>query len=122
MNAKRKGKEGENELAKVLRGYGYETRRGVQYAGGPESPDVVGLPHIHIECKRVEQLNVTKAYEQAFRDAAENEMPAVFHRKNNEPWMVTMSLEDWMHIYMTSPYGKAQIYDPYAAIALEELE
>jgi hypothetical protein len=26
-------------------------------------------------------------------------MPAVFHRKDGEGWMVTMSLEDWMELY-----------------------
>lgn len=98
MNSRRKGKEGENELAKVLREYGYDTHRGVQYHGGPDSPDVVGLPGIHIECKRVEKLNIYDAISQAKRDAGIL-LRAVFHRKNNCEWLVTMPLEDWMVIY-----------------------
>lgn len=71
-----------------------------QFAGGVDSPDVSGLPGIHIECKRVEALNIHKAYfEQAVRDAAGKKMPAVFHRRNREPWLVTMSLDDWMELY-----------------------
>lgn len=106
INSRRKGKEGEIALAKILRGYGYEARRGVQYHGGADSPDVVGLPGIHIECKRVERLDLTAAYEQAFRDSGDDEIPAVFHKKSKEPWMVTVSLEDFMRLYGGSDYGK----------------
>lgn len=53
MNSRQKGARGERELAKVLRSYGYETRRGQQYCGANGDADVMGLPGIHIECKRV---------------------------------------------------------------------
>lgn len=99
MNSKRKGSAGERELAKLLSGYGYECHRGQQFKGGYDSPDVIGLPGIHIEAKRVENLNIHKAYEQAERDAAGKAIPAVFHRRNREPWMVTMKMEDFMEIY-----------------------
>ena len=101
MNSRNKGKRAENELAHVLQSYGYETKRMAQFAGGIESPDVSGLPGIHIECKRVENLNIHKAYEQAVRDSEGKAIPAVFHRRNREPWMVTMSLDDFMRIYQT---------------------
>lgn len=99
-NSKEKGKRGERELAGVLRLHGYETHRGVQYKGGPQSPDVEGLPHIHIECKRVERLDIYAAIDQSRRDAqGSGDLPAVFHRKNNCDWLVTMRLDDWMRIY-----------------------
>lgn len=98
MNGKKKGKAGELELAKILRGYGYEAKRGVQYKGGSDSPDVVGLEGIHIECKRVENLNIYNAVEQADRDCGEN-MPVVMHRRNNKPWLATLHLEDFMKLY-----------------------
>lgn len=100
MNSRQKGKRGELELAKVLREHGYETRRGQQYSGTETSADVVGLPGIHIECKRVENLNVYNALMQAIRDTGESgDLPAVFHRKNNQPWLVTMRLDDWLKIF-----------------------
>lgn len=101
MNSKAKGGRGERELAAVLREYGYDCQRGQQFSGGYDSPDVTGLPGIHIECKRVENLNVHKAYEQAVRDSEGKAIPAVFHRRNREPWMVTISLEDFMRLYKT---------------------
>lgn len=98
-NSRQKGARGERELAAVLREHGFECRRGQQYSGANGDADVVGLPGIHIECKRVESLNIHKAIEQAKSDARENELPAVFHRKNGKPWLVTMTLEDWMKIF-----------------------
>lgn len=99
MNAREKGKRGERELAKVLTEYGFSCRRGQQYCGANGDADVVGLDGIHIECKRVEQLNIHKAMEQAKRDARENEAPVVMHRKNGTEWLATMRLADWAVLY-----------------------
>lgn len=99
MNSRNKGKRGELELANKLKTYGYNARRGQQYNGINGDADVVGLPGIHIECKRVEKLNIVEAMKQAIRDARYGEKPAVFHRRDREEWLVTMTLVDWMDIY-----------------------
>lgn len=98
-NSREKGARGERELTRVLRQYGYNSRRGQQYSGANGDADVVGLPGIHIECKRVERLNIHDAMNQAKRDRRENEIPAVFHRKNNCEWLVTLTLDDFIKIY-----------------------
>ena len=98
--SREKGKRGERELASKLREeYGYSTRRGQQYAGANGDADVVGLPKLHIECKRVEKLNIYDAVDQAKRDRNNGEYAAVFHRKNNCEWLVTMPLTHFMVIY-----------------------
>ena len=99
MNSSEKGKQGERELAGKFRDYGYDCRRGQQYCGINGDADVVGLPGIHVECKRVEKLNIDDAMKQSKRDSREGELPAVFHRRNGEEWKVTMYLDDWMKIY-----------------------
>ena len=101
-NGRRKGAVAERELAHVLRGYGYDTRRGQQYCGANGDADVVGLPGVHIECKRVERLNLEDAVAQAQRDARPGEMPVVMHRRNRGQWLVTMPLENWMELYKRS--------------------
>ena len=83
----------------MLRGYGYPCRRGQQFSGANGDADVVGLDGIHIECKRKERLNLYDAVAQAKHDCGIRELPAVFHRKNNCKWLVTMELEDWMRMY-----------------------
>lgn len=99
MNSKQKGKRGELELKNKLNEYGFQTRRGQQYCGINGDADVVGLPGIHIECKRTEKLKLNEAIKQAENDAQNNEIPAVFSRKNNEDWLVTMKLDDWIKLY-----------------------
>lgn len=99
-NSKRKGKNGELELARKLNEYGYKTRRSIQYNGKAEEgqPDLIGLPNIHIECKRTERLQLYDAVDQAKRDS-NGDLPAVFHRKNNCEWVVIMPLDAWMQLY-----------------------
>lgn len=106
-----KGKRGERELAGQLREYGYDCRRGQQYCGRSGAADVVGLPGIHIECKRVERLNLHDAMDQAVRDAGAlpedgRPFPAVFHRRDHEEWLVTMRLEEWVHLYREWESGR----------------
>lgn len=106
MNSKAKGARGERELAQVLNAWGYQARRGQQYSGANGDPDVVGLPGIHIECKRVEKLNLMEAFSQSKRDAKKDEIPTVFHRKNNSEWLVTIRLDDFMKIYREWECGR----------------
>jgi Holliday junction resolvase len=98
MNSRTKGAAGERELAEKLREYGYEARRGQQFCGANGDADVVGLPGYHIECKRVEKLNIDTAMEQSVRDAREGEIPIVCHRKNRKEWLVTIRLKDFMGV------------------------
>ena len=99
-NSKRKGTIGERELVNILKSYGYDCRRSQQYCGYADgsSADVIGLDGIHIEVKRVERINIDVCMEQAIRDC-KDEIPTVWHRRNNKPWYVTMRLEDWIELY-----------------------
>lgn len=99
MNSRDKGASGERELANILKTYGFDARRGQQYCGSNGDADVIGLNGIHIECKRVERLNVSDAMRQSINDAKQGEIPTVFHRKNREQWLVTMQLDDFMSLY-----------------------
>jgi Holliday junction resolvase len=103
VNSRRKGKEGELELARILRTFGFDTRRGQQFKGGGDSPDVMGLPGVHIECKRVQNLNIEKAMVQSRTDAdGTDDVPVVMHRKDREKWKVTMDLDDFMNMYIAA--------------------
>ncbi|MDL2318238.1 hypothetical protein LJC74_04000 [Eubacteriales bacterium OttesenSCG-928-A19] len=100
MNSKRKGCAGEREFAALCRQHGIQSaQRGQQFAGGIDSPDVKGIPGVHVEVKRVERLNVQEAMQQADRDAAGLAVPIVAHRRNRTPWLITMHFEDWIKFY-----------------------
>lgn len=95
MNSNSKGKKGELELCKELPKYfDCQTRRSQQYCGAAGDADIVGLPGIHAECKRVEKLNIDNAIQQAVDDSVDSDTPAVFHRKNRKDWLVTVRLSD----------------------------
>lgn len=94
--SREKGKAGEREFAAFLRSHGIEARRGVQYAGGGDSPDVVhGLDGVHFEVKRVERLSLWPSLEQAMQDAGGN-VPVVAHRSNKREWVVVLRAEDFL--------------------------
>jgi hypothetical protein len=122
MNAREKGKRGERQWRDELRANGYAARRGQQFSGSPDSPDVVcdALPWAHFEVKAVERLNIEDAMEQARRDCGarnaecgtedhltpalspqggegearrSGKVPIVAHRRNHRRWLVTMDAD-----------------------------
>lgn len=97
VNSKQKGSAGERELAAKLREHGFSARRTQQFCGkaGDADVDCVELANYHIECKRVERLNIDQAMAQALNDC-HDATPVCMHRRNKKPWMVTMYLEDWV--------------------------
>lgn len=103
MSGKRsqsKGRRAELELAQIFQAHGYDVVAGQAQSCG-EVPDLSGLPGVHIECKRAEQVRLSEWMKQARRDAARfgDGSPAVFFRRSRSPWMVCMQLPDWMELY-----------------------
>lgn len=99
MNSRAKGARGERLWRDELRKEGFTARRGQQFAGGTDSPDVIceELKSLHQEVKFVQNLSLDKACEQAERDAG-NKKWIVASKKNNKPWRVTMSSETFFAI------------------------
>ena len=109
INSRDKGKRGERLWRDICRANGFDkVRRTVQYCGNTgDASDCIGLPNIHQEVKFVENLNVRKAYEQAMHDAKKSgNLPIVAWKKNNQPWLVTMSADDWFEIYRESEWSE----------------
>lgn len=108
--SKTKGAAGEREVARLLREHGFETSRGCQYHGGPDSPDVVGLPGVHIEVKRCEKLSLYEAMSQAKRDCGTSK-PIVIHRRNNCEWLVIQPLKDWIEMFKETDFHVGETED-----------
>ena len=90
-----KGQRGERELAGELRRlFGVNARRGQQYCGGSDSPDVITDLPIHCEVKRTERLSLYPAMRQACGDAGADKVPIVFHRANHQEWLAIVRLND----------------------------
>ena len=101
--SREKGKRGEREIAKAFRDAGWDTaRRTAQYCGKTgAAADVVGIPGLHIEVKFVERESIRAWYRQAVRDAqaaGKDDTPVVIHRRTHTPWLVTLSLDDFVKL------------------------
>jgi Holliday junction resolvase len=95
--SREKGKRGEREVAALLRRRGYEARRGRQYKGTADSPDVAhNMPGVYIEVKLREQLSLFPALEKA--ESETKDAPIVFHRRKQKRWVVIMYAEDFLDL------------------------
>lgn len=94
IDSRAKGAAAEREAAQAIaKQFGCEARRGQQFSGSPDSPDIVSSLPIHWECKRVERGNPYQWLDQACRDAGDK-VPVVIHRRNNHEWILVMRLTD----------------------------
>ena len=94
VNSRAKGARYEREIARYLSENWFpDSRRGQQFSGGSDSPDVVSDFPFHIEAKHVQALNLYSAMTQSMKDAGDK-LPCVIHRKNNTESMFTCKLED----------------------------
>ena len=97
INSRQKGKVGELEIAEFLREHGFPgARRGQQFSGLGDSPDVVGVPGVHVEVKRVEKGNLYDWMAQAKRDAKEGNIPVVMHRRSRQDWVAILPLDEFL--------------------------
>ena len=99
INSRAKGAAAEREFASYLKARGHDARRGQQFSGGSDSPDVVcpTLPGVHFEVKRVEKGNLYLWLDQAMRDAG-SKVPVVVHRKNKREWVAILSLDELLNL------------------------
>jgi Holliday junction resolvase len=98
VNSKEKGKRGEREVAELLRKFGYEARRGQQFSGSPDSPDVVhNIPGLHLEVKFRERFQLYDSMEQAEKDDPEK-VPVVFHRRKHKKWVAILYADDLLNL------------------------
>lgn len=90
-NSRAKGKRGELEASHFLQSLGFECRRGQQFAGGNDSPDLVhNLEGIHFEVKRCERFNLYAALDQANKDKKPADDAVVLHRTSRRDWVVVL--------------------------------
>lgn len=54
---------------------------------------IEGPPGFHVECKRVERLNVHAAMAQAAADAPPGSVPMVAMRRSGGPWLGVIDLD-----------------------------
>ena len=99
INSRQKGARGERECAAYLRSIGIaDCRRGQQFSGSKDSPDVVtSLTNVHIECKfGVGGLDLgtdllDKAINQARNDKGDAKRWCVLWKPMRKSWRMTFA-------------------------------
>jgi hypothetical protein len=101
VNSKRKGKRLELDLVHFFEQHNIEARRGQQFKGSDESPDVVTeLKSFYVECKGGSQVP-KKPYvflDQASRDCGLDQLPVVFMRRDRCDWLVVCDASDFIQM------------------------
>ena len=101
-NGRQKGKRGELEVVHLLKHYGFNARRGQQFKGTEDSPDVIhDLEGLAIEVKFREAFSINDLYQtldKAQQDAASNEDAVVFYRKKQRPWLAVIDGERFVKL------------------------
>lgn len=100
-NSRRKGSAGEREAAAAWRtATGLETRRGQQFSGGPDSPDIViESGRFHAEVKRLSRIAALKALRQAEADASSEAIPFGLMREDGDTrWAVLVRLDQLVRL------------------------
>jgi Holliday junction resolvase len=90
--SRRKGAEGERELASWLTERGFPATRTLQRCGRGGVSDVIaeGLDWAHLEVKRTETFAAAAALRQATQDAAPGKVPVVFWRQSRGEWVAVL--------------------------------
>lgn len=104
---RRKGAAAERELAELMRSLGIQAQRSARN-GVDQAEDILhSIPGVHVECKRVERLNVGAAMSQA-EAAAGKKIATVWHRRNRGPWLLTMRAEDLVQLCASLDVARGQ--------------
>lgn len=88
---RRKGAEGEREVAAVLRRYGLTAERVPNSGGLTMKGDLSGVPGWHFEVKRQEVLRLPLWQRQASAEAGDS-MPVVVYRQSRGEWWSALPL------------------------------
>jgi hypothetical protein len=112
-----KGKRGEREVVALFKEHGYDARRGQQFRGTKDSPDVIhNMYGWYVEVKFKQQLNLYDALDKADAERQmflrggpnmKTEKSVVFHRKNSQRWLVTLDAHDFLGTIRGDPDAKA---------------
>lgn len=98
IDSRRKGKDAEAELQRIIEARGIEVDR---YQDGREQPrGDIGIPGVRIDGKRRERIEIVKWSKEQEEKVPDHLTPAVAYRVNREPWRISLTLNDFLDLYL----------------------
>ena len=129
VNSRQKGARGERLFRDWLIERGHTARRGQQFSGGSESPDVVSDLDdlVHWEVKLTETCSPYKYLDQAINDAAVTQIPAVVHKQSRKEWIAFIRAEDLLKLleayqHVASKRNPETQYTPHTVHIVREAD
>jgi Holliday junction resolvase len=97
--SKQKGAQGEREVAALMREFGFVARRGLQFKGTADSPDVEhNIPGFHVEVKYRRAMDFHRWLAQCEVEAGEGKAPLLFWRRDKTSWLVVLHADDFLRL------------------------
>jgi hypothetical protein len=99
INARKKGHAFELLVAEEFRKLGFQGAQTTRYGSkqmDDAGVDIMNVEPFTVQCKAVESLNVHKAYNAV--PIYDGHYRLLFHKKNRQGTLVTMSIEDWIEL------------------------
>lgn len=119
--SKRRGMRGEYEVRDLLRTHGFEAHR-KSLRDGRDAGDIDHtIPDWHLEVKCVERLDLHGAWRQANAAKRVTDSVMVCHRGNNQPWLATVLLTDFMACDQAAWAWSPMVLSPRQALRAELL-
>lgn len=111
MNSREKGKRIERLLASMFTRAGWPARRGQQFKGTPDSPDVIveDLP-LTVECKGREVWSIYNWIVKVRHEAKPGTLPLLCCKKNHSEFLAIMTLDDFLDL---TPFVDWEKYEEY---------
>ena len=103
IKSRKKHSRGSREFAAICRQYGFtSTCRHGTFENG-------GLPGLFVEVRRTQRLHLEEDLAAAVRNA-DGSIPILAHRKDLQPWKITLLLPDFLQLYRA--YLQTGLPDP----------
>ena len=94
-----KGKRGEQELARFLRPWFPDARRGVgQSQDGGNQADIVGTGPLFVECKLLKRIAALRHLEQCTEASQSRGVPVVFMREDRGEWVAMLGASHFLQM------------------------
>jgi hypothetical protein len=94
--SRRKGKDGENEAARLLRGVFPEVKRDLTQYQGRSGLDFTGTPGWLVQVKRLAKRPAVEAMLREAASAPRGGVPVLLIRGDYGEWLAVLYAEDWL--------------------------
>lgn len=118
---RRKGADGEREVAAIFRRAGFDCDRVPNSGGLRIAGDLYGELPAHVEVKRQETARPWQWFEQASSEAPAGVAPVVAFRRNGSQWLAIVELETLVDLFAGASIAAKQAGD-LAELELEHGE